>query len=45
MQLIDLSREIHHKMARFPNHPTVIIAPFQPMQKSASPTAIRFPPR
>jgi kynurenine formamidase len=28
MQLIDLSREIHHKMARLPNHPMVIIAPF-----------------
>jgi len=28
MRLIDLSREIHHKMARLPNHPTVIIAPF-----------------
>ena len=28
MKLIDLSREIHHKMARLPNHPMVIIAPF-----------------
>ncbi len=28
MQLIDLSREIHHKMVRLPNHPMVIIAPF-----------------
>jgi kynurenine formamidase len=28
MPLIDLSREIHHKMARLPNHPMVIIAPF-----------------
>ncbi len=28
MTLIDLSREIHHKMARLPNHPMVIIAPF-----------------
>lgn len=28
MQLIDLSREIHHKMSRLPNHPMVIIAPF-----------------
>src|ERR1700761_6153447 len=28
MKLIDLSREITHKMARLPNHPTVIIAPF-----------------
>ncbi len=28
MRLIDLSREIHHKMARLPNHPMVIIAPF-----------------
>ncbi|MBV9786208.1 MAG: cyclase family protein [Acidisphaera sp.] len=28
MQLIDLSREIHHKMARLPNHPMIIIAPF-----------------
>src|ERR1700761_9621487 len=28
MQLIDLSREIHHKMPRLPNHPMVIIAPF-----------------
>ncbi len=28
MKLIDLSREIHHKMARLLNHPTVIIAPF-----------------
>ncbi|WP_428487558.1 cyclase family protein [Rhodopila sp.] len=28
MQLIDLSRDIHHKMARLPNHPMVIIAPF-----------------
>jgi kynurenine formamidase len=28
MRLIDLSRDIHHKMARLPNHPMVIIAPF-----------------
>src|ERR1700760_3593268 len=28
MKLIDLSRDIHHKMARLPNHPMVIIAPF-----------------
>ncbi len=28
MKLIDLSREIHHKMARLPNHPMIIIAPF-----------------
>lgn len=28
MPLIDLSRDIHHKMARLPNHPMVIIAPF-----------------
>jgi kynurenine formamidase len=28
MTLIDLSRDIHHKMARLPNHPMVIIAPF-----------------
>lgn len=28
MQLIDLSREIHHKMPRLPNHPMVIIVPF-----------------
>jgi kynurenine formamidase len=28
MKLIDLSREIHHKMARLPNHPMVIITPF-----------------
>lgn len=28
MRLIDLSREIHHKMPRLPNHPMVIIAPF-----------------
>jgi kynurenine formamidase len=28
MELIDLSRDIHHKMQRLPNHPMVIIAPF-----------------
>jgi hypothetical protein len=28
MKLIDLSREIHHKMQRFPNHPMVIISQF-----------------
>ena len=28
MKLIDLSREIHHKMQGLPNHPMVIIAPF-----------------
>ncbi len=28
MQLIDLSRTIEHKMARLPNHPMIIIAPF-----------------
>jgi len=28
MKLIDLSREIHHKMQRLPNHPMVIIAQF-----------------
>ena len=28
MTLIDLSREITHKMARLPNHPMVIICPF-----------------
>jgi kynurenine formamidase len=26
--LIDLSRDIHHKMPRLPNHPMVILAPF-----------------
>ena len=28
MRLIDLSREIHHKMARLPNHPMVSISAF-----------------
>lgn len=28
MKLVDLSREIHHKMARLPNHPAVIITTF-----------------
>src|ERR1700749_5202261 len=28
MKLVDLSREIHHKMQRLPNHPMVIISPF-----------------
>ena len=28
MKLIDLSREIYHKMPRLPNHPMIIIAPF-----------------
>ncbi|HYZ21529.1 MAG TPA: cyclase family protein [Rhodopila sp.] len=28
MRLVDLSRTIHHRMARLPNHPMVIIAPF-----------------
>ena len=28
MQLIDLSREIHHKMQRLPNHPMVIVSQF-----------------
>ena len=28
MRLIDLSRDIHHRMQRLPNHPMVIIAPF-----------------
>src|SRR5580692_10922047 len=28
MKLIDLSREIHHKMQRLPNHPMVIISQF-----------------
>ncbi len=28
MKLIDLSREIHHKAQRLPNHPTIEIYPF-----------------
>ncbi|MBS0641118.1 MAG: cyclase family protein [Acetobacteraceae bacterium] len=28
MQLIDLSRDIHHKMQRLPNHPMIIVSPF-----------------
>lgn len=28
MQLIDLSREIHHMMQRLPNHPSVIVTPY-----------------
>ena len=28
MKLIDLSREIYHKMPRLPNHPMIIISPF-----------------
>src|SRR5262245_4587400 len=28
MQLIDLSREIHHKMPRLLNHPSIIVTPF-----------------
>ena len=28
MKLIDLSREIHHKMQRLPNHPMVIVSQF-----------------
>jgi kynurenine formamidase len=28
VKLVDLSREIHHKMARLPNHPAVIITTF-----------------
>ncbi|HET8906218.1 MAG TPA: cyclase family protein, partial [Ktedonobacterales bacterium] len=28
MKLIDLSREIHHKMPRLPNHPAIIITTF-----------------
>ena len=28
MELIDLSRDIHHKMQRLPNHPMIIVAPF-----------------
>jgi kynurenine formamidase len=28
MELIDLSRDIHHKMQRLPNHPMVIVSPF-----------------
>jgi kynurenine formamidase len=28
VKLVDLSREIHHKMARLPNHPAIIITTF-----------------
>ena len=28
MKFVDLSREIHHKMARLPNHPAIIITTF-----------------
>jgi kynurenine formamidase len=28
MMLVDLSRDIYHKMPRLPNHPMIIIAPF-----------------
>jgi kynurenine formamidase len=28
LKLVDLSRELSHKMPRLPNHPMVIIAPF-----------------
>jgi hypothetical protein len=28
MQLIDLSREIHHMMQRLPNHPSIEVYPF-----------------
>ena len=28
MRLIDLSREIHHKMPRLLNHPSIVITPY-----------------
>ena len=28
MQLVDLSREIHHRMPRLANHPSIIVTPF-----------------
>jgi kynurenine formamidase len=28
VQLIDLSRDIHHRMQRLPNHPSVIVTPY-----------------
>ncbi|MGH7043331.1 MAG: cyclase family protein [Acetobacteraceae bacterium] len=28
MRLVDLSRDIHHRMARLPNHPMIVICPF-----------------
>jgi kynurenine formamidase len=44
MKLIDLSREIHHKMARLPNHPMVIIAPFSTHEEKRV-TVTYFPRR
>ena len=44
MQLIDLSREIYHKMPRIMTHPPIIITPFGRTRRSARPTATSSPP-
>jgi hypothetical protein len=34
LELIDLTREIHHKMQRLVNHPTIEVYPFSRLLKS-----------
>ena len=42
MQLIDLSREIYHKMPRIPTHPPIIITPFGTHQEIREADGYKF---
>jgi kynurenine formamidase len=42
MQLIDLSREIHHNMARLPNHPSILVMPFSTHEEIREVDGYRF---
>jgi kynurenine formamidase len=42
MQLIDLSREIHHRMPRLLNHPSIIVTPFSTHEEVREADGYRF---
>jgi hypothetical protein len=43
MQLIELSREYHHKMPRIVTHPPIIVAPFGTHHEIREADGIRHP--
>ena len=42
MKLIDLSRDIHHKMPRLPNHPSIVITPYATHQEVREADGYKF---
>lgn len=42
MQLVDLSREIHHRMPRHPNHPAVIVTTYSTHDEVQEAEGVRF---